>query len=114
MQALGDAMLYRWLCDYLESSYPERSREVGHGAVWELVRASVERARAREIEEDQEIRKYVHAAFLLGPGFEEDAKLSWARQILDDPRFEQPGERVQALEEAAVRHVQTAERSRKG
>jgi hypothetical protein len=109
MAALGDVTLHPWLVKFLSSSYPDRTDAMGPAALAEFVESGIRAARARAIQDRAAIRKYVHAMFLLGPGFESDPNLVWAQKILKNSNFRTDLTRLRVLEDEALRHVKEKE-----
>ena len=106
MRVFEEIQLQRWLTDYLQSCYPVHAAELGSYELRELVTIAAKRARARGLKGASEIRKYLHVTFLLGREFETDDRTMWARRILDDEEQSDPAERVCALEEAVLEHLE--------
>jgi hypothetical protein len=105
MQAFQSVLQTTWICSYLKRVYPRQSESIGEAALLDIVSKSIGRAVANGLQESSDIRKFAHVAFLLGPNFEE--KHSWARKILSNPDFHHSGARLRALEDAAIRHLET-------
>lgn len=109
MQTFAEVLLGRWIRDYLVRCYPHETREIGPQGLREFVGAWIKKARAKGFLTDPEIRRFVHIAFLLGPDFEQSPETLWARRILDDTRYKNPGDRLQALEEVTLQYLKNDE-----
>ncbi len=106
MAAFEQTSLRRWIRDYLVSCYPERTTAMGPPALEELVASAIRKAEGHGFQDGQDIRKYVHVAFLVGPGFESDpACAGWARRALEGDS--EPAARAEALQQAALTHLET-------
>lgn len=105
MKVLEDEMLCRWIRDYLTACYPERASHFQPSPLIEFVRKRVLDARKRGFAAGQHLRKYAHVAFLLGGDFASAPDLPWARKILENPDYHDPGARLRALEDAAIQHL---------
>lgn len=103
MAILYDALLSRWLCEYLSSSYPAEARRLGDPALAAFCEDTLKSARARGFHDPEEIRKYAHLAFLFGADF--SAALPGASEILADRHYRSAIARLRALEDAAVKHL---------
>ena len=100
MRILAEEGLRRWLYDYLNRCYPSQVQRCGVEGMRLLLKDLMSKAFRRGFRAAEDVRRYVHVGFLLGPEFE--ARQVWARAILDDPELEDPGWRAKSLEEAAV------------
>jgi hypothetical protein len=108
MQALKDAILRGWLADYLRSIYPQQCSGIGAGEFEEFLGVQIKRARGHGLIADNDIRKYVHVAFLLGSEFERNPDYEWAQSILLEASLS-PATRVRALQTATLRHLEDKE-----
>ena len=105
MRVLHDVAVCRWISHDLTASYPERAGRGARGALDSFVSEQAKDARGRGFRRGEEVRKYVHVAFVLGAGFATDPEFAWARRILDNPDFHHPASRLRALEDAVLRHL---------
>lgn len=108
LQVFAEEKEGQWVIDYLAGSYPEIARAMGMAALRNLVKTAQAKARSHGFHEPQMVRKYAHAAFLLGADFESNPQMGWARQILSSPRYKDPLSRLRALEDATVRYLEQA------
>jgi hypothetical protein len=105
LRILEDDAVCRWIAGYLQASYPEHARAYGRSKFERLVADGFRKARARQIAGAQEVRKFVHVAFVLGPGFPDDPEFAPLKRILDDPKYHNTTVRLRALEDAALEYV---------
>ena len=106
MRAFEDDTLRRWVVKYLRTCYPDRCAAYSFADFAAFVKKAIGKARSRNLN-SREIRKYVHVAFLLGEGFENEPEFSWAREILTAPEYNDEGARIRALEDAVLERFQT-------
>jgi hypothetical protein len=108
MEILREVGLQTWLRRYLTDAYPEKTSHIGN--LDGFIDESVKRARVRGFTVPNEVRKYVHVAFLLGLGFED--RYGWAAQLLADPDYHSPLARLRVLEDATLEHLQATARAK--
>jgi hypothetical protein len=108
-----DAISLGATCDFEERAgahlrrfFPRRCAALGPGGVRALVRAGIERAAAHGVHAERDVCKYIDLMAMLGRDFEDDPALPWARRILEDPSAIGAAARVDALYDAALRHVE--------
>jgi hypothetical protein len=106
LKILGDDAIERWIVLYLTECYTQKVRGMAAAELRKLVQRASRRARSREFNSPEEIRKYAHVTFLLGEDFESDSRLGWALEILDDARFATVGSRLRELEDACLQHFE--------
>ena len=106
LKAFEEDSLHRWLADDLRGRYPERAGELEPQAMGATVAKAVQQARGRGLQQNEQIRRYVHVAFLVGPEFEASP---WAAKILGDPKYRTQSSRMRALHDATLRHVRNTE-----
>ena len=92
-----DAGLHRRLAAHLRDHFPDDCAELGEEGLGEVVEQGVERAAAHGFEVERDVALYLGLVFVLGPEFDEDPALPWARRVLEDPRLETAGARMDAL-----------------
>ena len=109
LKAFEEDRLHQWLAEDLRGLYPERAGSVEPQAMRATVASAVQQARDRGFQQDEQIRRYVHVAFLVGPEFETDGECEWAVKILEDPKYRTQGSRLRALHDATLRHVRNFE-----
>ena len=105
MRAFEADLLHRWIYEFLESSYPGETGKLGRPVAWDFVCTWVKRARVHGYSTPGQVRRFVNLAFLLGPDFEHDPDMGWARRTLTDPQHRDGAARLAALELAAIRHL---------
>jgi hypothetical protein len=69
----------------LERFFPDQSRDLGAAGLEARVREGVDRAARRGIEREYHVCLYLDVMMELGPRFDEDPSLPWARALLEDP-----------------------------
>lgn len=69
----------------LEEVFPEQSGALGPAGLEARVREGLERAGRWGIEREYHLGLYVDVMMALGPHFDEDPGLPWARAVLSDP-----------------------------
>lgn len=67
---------------FLARDYPEETTTMGDGALRELIRDGVKKARAHDIILERDVARYIEFMLSLGPDFDESGKTPWARAIL--------------------------------
>lgn len=87
----------------LEKHLPERREEFAGSHGLSRLRAAIDDARARGFEGERDAAKFVALGVVLGRGFEAEP---WAAEILGDPRFKTPTDRIEALWATAKRRAQ--------
>ncbi len=92
-----------FMVGHLNKWFPDACQALGDDGTRRRIRMGVERAERYDILGRRDVCKYIDVMFTLGPGFDEDPELPWARQILA-PRGEAPSEKVDHLVQAALRH----------
>ena len=106
MRAFEEDTLRRWVMKYLRTCYPDRCGAYSSADFAALVQNAIAKARRRNLN-SREIRKYVHVAFLLGEGFENNPEFAWAVEVLTAPEYNDEGARIRALEDAVLEHFRT-------
>ena len=106
IDAIRVVRLQSWLTAYLERSYPEEARHWRSTNLSDFVRATIGDARGRRITDDEDLRKYVHVAFILGRDF--PSRYDWARRLLENPDYHHPRARMRALEDDMLKVVAKA------
>jgi hypothetical protein len=87
------------LCNHL----PERREELEGPRGLSRLRSSIDGARERGFEGERDAAKFVALGVVLGRGFDAEP---WAAEIIGDPRFATPTDRIEALWAAAKRRAQ--------
>lgn len=73
----------RWLVGHVHRHWPDRIARIGDdSALGAVLREAVARANAFGIARSANIARYVNLVMLLGPGFPDDARVSWAGDLL--------------------------------
>ncbi len=105
IHALQDALSRRWLEQHLRASYPEQCKGISSHEFHEFLRVQMKRARGYGFLTDNQIRRYVHVAFLLGGDFDRNPDCEWAQVILLE-RGVTARRRAEALQNAVLRHLE--------
>jgi hypothetical protein len=108
MEVLNHAAVCRWLVRYLQKAYPEQASRLGAAGLAGFVEQASEKARSHRFSTDQEIRKYVHVAFVLGVDFETRPDCHWAARILNNPDYHDGAAQLRALEDEMVKRLRPA------
>jgi hypothetical protein len=111
MQILAEENLKCWLLEYLQRNYPVQTNKAGAQSMSAQLSELISAARRRGFRTAEDVRRFVHVGFLLGPDFE--SRYGWARAILEDPELADPGWRAKSLEEAAVQLLCCPPRNRR-
>jgi hypothetical protein len=92
-----------WLHDYLNRNYPAQVERSGAETMGVRLNELIAMADRRGFRTAEDVRRYVHVGFLLGPEFE--TRYAWAGAVLEDPELDDPGWRAKSLEEAAIQFL---------
>lgn len=101
MKAFSDAALKRFedkMVAYFRRSFPERWAKEGEQRTRSRIRYGVERAAFYQIEEDREVRRYIHLMYGFGDDFDTTA---WAREVLEK-KNSRASEKITSLRAAAA------------
>ena len=71
--------------DHLAADLPDRWARLGPGGAELLVDRAIEKGFGYGIDEEDDLQKYVDLCAELGPDFEKDEEMEWARDILMRP-----------------------------
>ncbi len=88
---------------HVTRTFPAQCDALGDPEVRRRIRAGMARARRYAIESHYDIMRFVDLLFLLGPEFETDGDLPWAKEILNDPSARDGTERLDRLYEKTRR-----------
>lgn len=89
---------------HLEKTYPEKSQALGESGVREAIRHGIKRAAKYKIKSKYGVEKYIEVMFMFGSDFDVDAKLLWARQILNDRALKDSKAKADRLYDTAMKH----------
>lgn len=92
--------LAEYLVDNFPELFPERNDDVD-----EFAHYAIDVAHAYGIESDHAVFQYTHLMILLGPDFDEDPELPWAREILLNEELDED----EAIEQLATRGLPAEE-----
>lgn len=102
MESFSDPVAYDLECriyTHLTRAFPVRCDALGEKEVRRWVRSGMARVGRYRIEGDYDIMRFVDLMFLLGPDFETNPLLGWAKEILDGPADCSGAERLDRLYE---------------
>ena len=90
------------LVEHIRQYHPEQHSALSTDEVLEAVRYGIRRAAAHGITREQDITRFVDVMMVLGRDFDDEPRLPWAKQILQDESLGEPGERLGELVRAAL------------
>jgi len=93
------------LCARLLEQYPEEAGMLGEERLRMLVQDGVSRSARYGLESERDVALFIDLMLFLGPRFDEDPRLSWASNILNDEFIIDPGLRIDTLHEQAIRFL---------
>jgi hypothetical protein len=111
MHILAEESLRCWLREYLQRNYPAQAGKLDAPGMRLQLNALISGAKRNGFRAAEDVRRYVHVGFLLGPEFE--SRHAWAKAILEDPELDDAGWRAKTLEEAAVQFLCRPTRKRR-
>jgi hypothetical protein len=97
---------------HLRKFFPELCTSLGEDATRARISEGIRRAKAYRIVAERDVCRYIDLTFALGPDFDRDEALPWARQILNDPGLTDPSQKTRRLYDAARQHRRSPHGSR--
>lgn len=98
---------------HLNKYFSGRCAELGEDGVRETIRYGISQAEKYGIVIESDVSRYINLMFTFGRDFDKDPTLSWAAKILNDHDLIGRRQKMDALYEAAKRHLAaTAGKSR--
>jgi hypothetical protein len=88
---------------HVTRTFPAQCDALGEAEVRRRVRAGIARARGYGLQSHYDILRFVDLLFVLGPDFDSDPDLPWAKEILTDPSARDGSERLDRLYEKTRR-----------
>jgi len=85
--------------------FPDECKALGEEGVRRSIKEGIERAARYGIEVEQDVARYIDLMFILGHGFDKDAELPWAGEILEDRNLSDPTARMDKLYDQAEAHL---------
>lgn len=79
---------------HLRQLFPDQCRELGDDGVWDVIVAGQHRAMEYGLDSERDCAGFIDAMFLLGPSFDTDTDIPWAKSTL---REGEPGGKVERL-----------------
>lgn len=90
------------LGEHLRQFFPEQYGNLDEAGLQEVVRQSIERARAYGITSERDICKYADLMSAFGRDFDTNTATAWASSILNDQSLGDPGAKVNRLAQQAL------------
>jgi hypothetical protein len=72
---------------HLFETFPEEADALGEAGIRALIRLGIERAARHHLLQEYDVCLYLHVMLALGPRFDDDPALSWARAALEEADF---------------------------
>jgi hypothetical protein len=69
---------------HLVETFPDESAELGEAGIRALIRLGIERAARHGLSQEYDVCLYLHVMLALGPRFDDDPAISWARAALEE------------------------------
>jgi hypothetical protein len=85
LDAYSRATFRQRVVDHLAIDLPQRWAQLGPGGAEMLVDRCIEKGMGYGIDEEDDLQVYVDLCAELGPDFEKDEEMEWARDILLKP-----------------------------
>lgn len=85
LDAYSRAMFRQRVLDHLATDLPQRWSQLGPGGAEMLVDRCLAKGMGYGIDEEDDLQAYVDLCAELGPDFEKDEEMEWARDILLKP-----------------------------
>jgi hypothetical protein len=97
-----DEEFERAMVQYLRRQFPRECLDRSDDDLQSFVRRAKERAARYDIELHEDICRFANLMMVLGPEFDTDPGIGWARQILSSWRPGGPSARIQHLYQTAI------------
>jgi hypothetical protein len=81
---------------HLQETFPDESDELGEAGIRALIRLGIERSARHHLVQEYDVCLYLHVMLALGPRFDDDPALSWARAALEETEVT-PSIRIEKL-----------------
>jgi hypothetical protein len=91
---------------HLRRYFPDESRALGPDGLAAHIRHGLARARVHGLVEEHDVALYLNLTVALGPDFDRDPALPWARAALEDPALPDPSWRMGRLYRITVERTQ--------
>ena len=95
----------RMVVAHLREHFPDDCAQLGDEGLRDRVHDGVRRAARWGLGAERDVRVFIDLMFALGPDFDADPSLPWARAILTDRAHRTPRRRLAALRAAAIEHL---------
>lgn len=94
---------------HLQEFFSEECEILGNERLYDIIRFAIEKAGEYNIELRNDICIFTDIMFAFGRNFDNDPDLPWAKEILNNPEFDdEPSEKVELLYEEAMNHIDIA------
>ena len=93
------------LCTRLLEQYPEETGMLSEERLRMLVQDGVSHSARYGLESERDVALFVDLMLFLGPRFDEDPRLPWASNILNDEFIIDPGLRIDTLHAQALQFL---------
>lgn len=110
LEAIAEVRFREWLALHTQQFFPDACDRLGKGRP-AFLDDGVARARRYGFTRHADITKFVDLMLALGPDFDRDPELPWAREILTDSLVPGAEARMDELHTRAVRHLNDVETS---
>jgi hypothetical protein len=94
---------------HVREEFPEEWEGLGEATVRQHIGHGLAKAESYGITAEQDVCLYIDLVILLGPNFDTDPTMPWARAILRDPGRPDPSARMEHLYDVAVAEMERQE-----
>ena len=98
---------------HLNKCFPDKCNAMDEPKLRELVKYGIQRAASYKISSERDVCKYVDLMMVFGQDFDQDLKLPWAAEILNNTAIIKPATKVGRLYKA-VKKQEKAQRASHG
>jgi hypothetical protein len=90
---------------YLNRSFPTQCAALGESNTRKAIQYGLERAASYGMSAEPVAAQYIYLMFVLGPDYDQDARLPWVRPILSEQGKLRPDEKLARLYQEAMREL---------
>ncbi|MBZ5625994.1 MAG: hypothetical protein LAQ69_45995 [Acidobacteriia bacterium] len=105
MRAFEVPLFEGWVEAHVRQYFPSKCASMQSGELQKRIREGIAKGRRYGFSGDADVCRFVDISIVLGAGFDDDPRLPWARDILNDPAFKDASVRLEMLFEAASAHL---------
>ncbi len=105
MKTLSRAVFETWMLEHLRTVFPEACNELGDAGLRREIKRSIEKANQHGFDCERDLALFVDLVFLLGQDFDQDPRMAWAGQILNDLSLTDNASRMDVLYDAAIEYL---------